>query len=108
MLSGIAATLKLVDTMDVSTYSVTGVLIGLNTRTGSFEIEDRVDQKRVRGKLDRSRFASDDEFTINGVYRGTIEETMEVSGLTGDETVRRVLVELVSTDTPQLSIEGTS
>ena len=102
-LSQIAATLKLVDTTDVTTYSVTGVLIGLNTRTRSFEIEDRVEQRRVRGKLDRGRFASDDEFTINGVYRGTIEETVEVSGLTGDETVRRLLVELVSTDTPRLS-----
>lgn len=93
-LGGIAAALKLVDTADTTEYSVTGVLIGLNTRTRLFEIEDRIERRRVGGKLDPERFAQDEEFTINGVYRATIRETVEVSGVTGDESVHRVLVEL--------------
>lgn len=101
-LGAISATLALTNTADTSTFSVTGVLVGLNTRTGSFEIEEQIGNSRFRGRADRSRFDSDEEFTINGVYRATIEETVEVSGLTGEETMKRVLVDLEDADASSL------
>ena len=94
VLSRINSALVRTGVSDSVVYEVAGVLIGLNTRTRSFELQSRVDQTRVSGRLDAKRFASDEEFTINAPYVATIEETIEVSGLTGQESVSRLLRDL--------------
>ncbi len=88
--------LSLSDISTKTTYMVTGTLIGLNTRTGWFEIEDQVNGDRIIGRADKDRFNFDQEFTITGNYCATVEETVDVSGVTGKETITRLLVELVS------------
>lgn len=93
-LRAIAAVIDLVGDEFVETYNVTGPLVALNARTRYFELEDRDSGKRVSGRLDPDRFAEDQEFTINAVYVATIVESTEVSGVTGEEKVSRVLTEL--------------
>jgi len=90
----IAATIAMVDSSSTSTYTIRGTLIGLNARTRSFEFEDPVNSQRVSGRLEQGGFPEDQEFVINATYSATIRETIEVSGLTGDESVSRVLVSL--------------
>lgn len=90
----IASTIALVDSSFTTTYMIRGTLIGLNSRTRSFELEDSLNRQRVSGRLEQGRFPDDQEFVINAVYTATIRETVEVSGLTGDESMTRVLVSL--------------
>ncbi len=92
----IAATINQVGDEFVETHTITGPLIALNARTRYFELEDRDSGRRVSGRLDPDRFAEDQEFTINAVYTATIVETTEVSGVTGDERVSRVLTQLAA------------
>lgn len=91
---GIVKTLIDVGAALDTTYVVTGPLVALNARTRYFEIEDRAERRRVSGRLDPARFEDDQEFVVNAVYRATIRETVEVSGLTGDEKISRTLTEL--------------
>lgn len=93
-LDSISQTLLLTETAQSTTFSVTGILRGLNTRTRSFEMEERGSQNRIAGYADKNRFDSDDEFIINATYQATIEETVQVSGMTGAETVKRRLINL--------------
>ena len=58
-------------------------------------LQPRTDGTRISGRLDSTRFASDEEFTINALYVASIEETTEVSGITGEESLSRRLRELV-------------
>lgn len=92
--SRISMALAMTEAAESSEYLVTGVLVGLNTRTRSFELRARSDGHRVSGRLDSSRIESDEEFTINGLYEAKIRETIEVSGLTGEESITRQLLEL--------------
>lgn len=94
LLRQIAATIALVDTASEETYQVRGTLIGLNSRTRTFEIDDVEKHTRISGRLDPAVFPDDQLYTINAVYRATIRETVEVSGMTGEEKVSRMLISL--------------
>jgi hypothetical protein len=76
-------------------YEILGELVGANKRTKFFEMWDtKEDRKKYSGRILDLALPVAESSTIGKIYKATIQETIEVSPITGEEKVKYQLVDL--------------
>jgi len=95
-----------VDKIDIAMaeeVTITGKLIGFNTRTRSYEIESGSDNKSYRGKVAEEAIIEVTNPAVGEYYMARLRMLVETQSTSGDELVRWILVGLRASQSSALA-----
>ena len=79
-------------------YIIPCTLTAFHSRTGSFEVESIEDGQRIPGKIAPDAIPLDLSVVISNTYNATIQESTDVSAITGEKHKRFKLLWLENFD----------